>query len=135
MKNFAIRACWVSPGALQSSCLRIVTPGLDVVKARTDVRKAFEWIMSTSCGSADFMHGPPVRSHNRSGQSHPVAIIDDHSRMVGRPRFCRRDHQFPDRRAQEAFLAYGIPKRLYVDNGPSFSSELLAKAAPWPVSP
>jgi hypothetical protein len=29
---------------------------------------------------------------------------------------------------KEAFLAYGIPKRLYVDNGPSFSSELLAKS-------
>jgi hypothetical protein len=29
---------------------------------------------------------------------------------------------------KEAFLAYGIPKRLYVDNGPSFSSDLLAKS-------
>jgi putative transposase len=29
---------------------------------------------------------------------------------------------------KEAFLAYGIPKRLYVDNGPSFSSELLARS-------
>jgi len=30
---------------------------------------------------------------------------------------------------KEAFLAYGIPKRLYVDNGPSFSSDLLTKSA------
>jgi len=30
---------------------------------------------------------------------------------------------------KEAFLTYGIPKRLYVDNGPSFSSEILAKSA------
>jgi transposase InsO family protein len=29
---------------------------------------------------------------------------------------------------KEAFLTYGIPKRLYVDNGPSFSSELLARS-------
>ena len=29
---------------------------------------------------------------------------------------------------KEAFEAHGLPKRLYVDNGPSFSSDLLAKA-------
>jgi hypothetical protein len=29
---------------------------------------------------------------------------------------------------KEAFLGYGIPKRLYVDNGASFSSELLARS-------
>jgi transposase InsO family protein len=29
---------------------------------------------------------------------------------------------------KEAFLAYGICKRLYVDNGPSFSSDLLARS-------
>ena len=29
---------------------------------------------------------------------------------------------------KEAFLAYGIPKRLYVDNGPSFSCDLLARS-------
>jgi transposase InsO family protein len=29
---------------------------------------------------------------------------------------------------KEAFMAYGIPKRLYVDNGPSFSSEILARS-------
>jgi hypothetical protein len=29
---------------------------------------------------------------------------------------------------KEAFLGYGLPKRLYVDNGPSFSSELLVRS-------
>jgi hypothetical protein len=29
---------------------------------------------------------------------------------------------------KEAFMAYGIPKRLYVDNGPSFSSQMLARS-------
>jgi transposase InsO family protein len=29
---------------------------------------------------------------------------------------------------KEAFTGYGIPKRLYVDNGPSFSSQLLARS-------
>ena len=28
---------------------------------------------------------------------------------------------------KEAFPAYGIPKRLYIDNGPSFSCDLLAR--------
>jgi hypothetical protein len=29
---------------------------------------------------------------------------------------------------KEAMLAHGLPKRLYVDNGPAFSFELLAHA-------
>lgn len=75
------------------------------------------------------MHGPHVRSNNRSVKAILCAIIDDHSRLVV-------GHAFSASETisaltvvlKEAFLAYGIPKRLYVDNGPSFSSEMLAKS-------
>jgi hypothetical protein len=75
------------------------------------------------------MHGPQIRVANRSYKAILCAILDDHSRMVV-------GHAFSTSETissltlvlKDAFLGYGIPKRLYVDNGPSFSSELLARS-------
>jgi hypothetical protein len=75
------------------------------------------------------MHGPKVRTTKRSIKAILCAILDDHSRMVV-------GHAFSASETissltivlKEAFLGYGLPKRLYVDNGPSFSSALLARS-------
>jgi transposase InsO family protein len=118
------------PPVHYNTLLRVVkTQGWLSVKHRTDVRKAFEVDNVNDLWICDFMHGPSVRTHNRSVKAILCAIIDDHSRMVV-------GHAFSASEAmsaltlvlKEAFLAHGIPKRLYVDNGPGFSSELLAKS-------
>jgi putative transposase len=118
------------PPVHYNTLLRVVTTqGWLAVKKRTDVRKAFEVDHVNDLWLGDFMHGPHVRSNNRSVKAILCALIDDHSRMVV-------GHAFSASETisaltvvlKEAFLAYGIPKRLYVDNGPSFSSELLAKS-------
>jgi putative transposase len=118
------------PPVHYNTLLRVVTAqGWLALKQRTDVRKAFEVDHVNDLWIADFMHGPQVRCHNRSVKAILCAIIDDHSRMVV-------GHAFSAAETisaltvvlKEAFLAYGIPKRLYVDNGASFSSELLAKS-------
>ena len=75
------------------------------------------------------MHGPGVKSAGRSVKAILCAIIDDHSRMVV-------GHGFQTSETisaltmvlKEAFLTHGICKRLYVDNGASFSSDLLARS-------
>lgn len=118
------------PPVHYNTLLRIVAAkGWLAVKKRTDVRKAFEVDNVNELWIADFMHGPHVRSNNRSVKAILCAIIDDHSRLVV-------GHGFSAAETisaltvvlKEAFQAHGIPKRLYVDNGPSFSSELLAKS-------
>ncbi|MFC1886080.1 DDE-type integrase/transposase/recombinase [Thermodesulfobacteriota bacterium] len=99
------------------------------VNARRDVRKAYEVDNVNDLWVCDFMHGPKVMINNRSMKAILCAIIDDHSRMVV-------GHGFNTSETisaltlvlKEAFMGYGIPKRLYVDNGPSFSSELLARS-------
>jgi transposase InsO family protein len=99
------------------------------IKTRTDVRKAYEVDNVNDLWIGDFMHGPKVRTIKRSRKAILCAIIDDHSRMVV-------GHAFSASETissltcvlKEAFMAYGIPKRLYVDNGPSFSSALLARS-------
>jgi len=113
-----------------NTLLRIVKDrGWLPVSSRKDVRKAFEVDNVNDLWVADFMHGPMVRFHNRSVKAILCLIIDDHSRMVV-------GHAFNTSETissltlvlKEAFLAYGIPKRIYVDNGPSFSSELLTRS-------
>ncbi len=98
-------------------------------RRRADVRKRFESAEVNELWVCDFMHGPMVRTDSRRAKAILCAVIDDHSRMIV-------GHAFAASETigslivvlKEAFEAFGLPKRLYVDNGPSFSSDLLAKA-------
>jgi putative transposase len=125
------------PPVHYNTLLRIVkTQGWLAPKKRTDVRKAFEVDNVNDLWMCDFMHGPSVRYQNRSVKAILCAILDDHSRMVVGHAFSASETiSALTLVLKEAFLAYGTPKRLYVDNGPSFSSDLLPRAAPWPASP
>jgi putative transposase len=118
------------PPVHYNTLLRVVKDqGWFSLKDRIDVRKAYEVDNVNDLWIADFMHGPQVRTANRSAKAILCAILDDHSRMVV-------GHAFSTSETisaltlvlKEAFLAYGIPKRLYVDNGSSFSSDLLTRS-------
>jgi transposase InsO family protein len=119
------------PPVHYNTLLRIVkTQGWLAVKKRTDARKAYELENVNDLWICDFLHGPQVQFHNRTHKGILCAIIDDHSRMiVGHAFSASETISALTVVLKEAFLTYGIPKRLYVDNGASFSSELLAKSA------
>lgn len=118
------------PPVHYNTLLRVAkAQGWLAAKQRTDVRKAYEVDNVNDLWICDFMHGPQIRSHNRSLKAILCAIIDDHSRMVVGQAFSASETiSALTLVLKEAFLAYGIPKRLYVDNGPSFSSDLLYKS-------
>jgi transposase InsO family protein len=117
------------PPVHYTTLLRIVkTQGWLSIQKRTAVRKAFEVDNVNDLWIGDFMHGPHVRSNNRSIKAILCAVIDDHSRLVVGQAFSASETIGALTPVlKEAFLSYGIPKRLYVDNGASFSSDLLAK--------
>jgi len=103
--------------------------GLLPIKERTDVRKAYEAESVNDLWVCDFMHGPRVQAGKKSVKAILCAIIDDHSRMlVGHAFNASETISSLTIVLKEAFMCYGIPKRLYVDNGPSFSSDLLVRA-------
>jgi putative transposase len=96
---------------------------------RTDRRKRFETGEINELWLCDFMHGPQVRVERRTRKAILCAIIDDHSRMIVGHAF--NAHETVSALTvvlKEAFLARGVPKRFYVDNGSAFSSGLLLKA-------
>jgi len=118
------------PPVHYNTLLRVVKEqGWLPLKDRTDVRKAYEVDNVNDLWISDFMHGPQVRTANRSAKAILCAILDDHSRMVV-------GHAFSVSETisaltvvlKEAFLAYGIPKRLYCDNSSTFSSDLLTRS-------
>jgi transposase InsO family protein len=118
------------PPVHYNTLLRVVKEqGWLPLKDRTDVRKAYEVDNVNDLWISDFMHGPQVRTANRSAKAILCAILDDHSRMVvGHAFSVSETISVLTVVLKEAFLAYGIPKRLYCDNSSTFSSDLLTRS-------
>lgn len=97
--------------------------------ARTDKRKRFETAEVNELWVADFMHGPHVLVGKKPRKAILCAVIDDHSRVIVGGEFNVNETMSALTLVlKEAMQAYGIPKRIYVDNGPAFSCELLVVA-------
>lgn len=100
-------------------------------RGRTDARKRYELDAINELWVCDFMHGPVAKVGEKQGKPRTAktilcAVIDDHSRMIVGFAFSVYENVSALTQVlKEAFLAYGLPKRLYVDNGPAFSSDLL----------
>jgi putative transposase len=100
-------------------------------KDEPTARKRFEMSRFGELWTGDFMHGPHVLAEP-GGKRHKkailMAIIDDHSRLIVSGLFGFQENTLLLEHAfKDAILAYGLPDRLYVDNGPSFSSEYLRR--------
>jgi putative transposase len=96
---------------------------------RTDIRKAYEVDNVNDLWICDFLHGPQVHAGHRAAKAILCALLDDHSRLIVGQAFSTSETiNTLTVVLKEAWLTYGIPKRIYVDNGPSFSSELLARS-------
>jgi putative transposase len=119
------------PPICYNTLLRIVNrENLMPAQARTDERKRFEMLAVNEMWICDFMHGPQVELKNgRTAKSILCAIIDDHSRVIVGAAFSIAENVSTLTAVlKEAFEIHGLPRRLYVDNGAAFSSELLTLA-------
>lgn len=88
-------------------------------------RKRYEMDYFGELWVGDFMHGPIVESPKRK-KAILLGIIDDHTRMIVGHRWSLEETTLPIEMVfKEALLKYGKPDKLYVDNGPSFSSDYL----------
>ena len=96
---------------------------------RRDVRTSFETSYVNCLWMCDFMHGPQVTLNRKTHKAILCAIIDDHSRVIVGHAFAPTETILSlSLVLKDAFLAFGLPERLYVDNGASFNSDFLAKA-------
>lgn len=92
-------------------------------------RKRFEMSSFGELWTGDFMHGPQVSFVKGSRKAILFAVIDDHSRLIVGFEFGLHENTIcVEEVLKNALLAHGLPDRIYLDNGASFSSHYLARA-------
>ena len=94
-------------------------------KAAQDRRK-FEVQMSNDLWQSDCMHGPKVFHDGKLRKTYLFALLDDHSRLIPHGQFYLAEtlENYLDC-LWTAMRKRGLPRKLYVDNGPSFRSHRL----------
>ena len=86
-------------------------------------RKSFEVPHINILWTTDFMHGPYVKDGKKKVKSYLCAIIDDYSRIITGSGFYLMESSLSlEKTLKGAVLTYGIPQKLYCDNGKVFVS-------------
>jgi len=86
-------------------------------------RRKFEAELPNDMWQSDVMHGPLITSGGKMRKSYLIALIDDHSRLIIHGEFYLSETilSYVDA-LEQALLKRGLPRKLYVDNGPAFRS-------------
>ncbi len=89
-------------------------------------RKAFEEEFFGCMWQADTCYLPYITEDGRERRTYLVMIIDDHSRMIVGGRIFYHDNAYNFQLVlKQAVETYGIPDKLYLDNGSPYSNEQL----------
>ena len=92
-------------------------------------RRRFEAELPNDIWQSDGMHGPQVIVEGKGRKAYLFAFIDDMSRLVCHAEFfCHERVEHYTAALSIALAKRGLPRKLYVDNGPAFRSHLLAHA-------
>lgn len=98
--------------------------------ARPEDRRKFEAPHPNDMWQSDVMHGPTVLVQDKQRKTYLIAIMDDHSRLVTAAGFYLSENLKTYLTVlEQAFLCRGLPRKLYVDNGPAFRSHHLKYVA------
>lgn len=90
-------------------------------------RKAYEEDQFGKIWQADTCYLPHITENGQTRRVYCIMIIDDHSRLlVGGQLFYNDNARNFQKVLKDAIAAYGIPDKLYVDNGCSYSNEQLS---------
>lgn len=89
-------------------------------------RKAFEEEFSCGMYQADTLYGPFLNENGTPRRTYCIMILDDKSRMIVGGKFFYEDNSTNFLQVlKEAVSSYGIPGKLYVDNGASYKNSQL----------
>lgn len=86
-------------------------------------RKSFEMPHINMLWTADFMHGPYLKIGKKKQKTYLCIIIDDYSRLIVGARFFFEESSLSLQITfKDGVLTYGVPQKLYCDNGKVFVS-------------
>ena len=90
-------------------------------------RKAFEEDAFGKLWQADTKYMPYISEDGKSKRVYNISIIDDHSRLIVGGELFYEDNAFNFQKVlKDAIAAYGIPDKLYVDNGSPYANSQLS---------
>ncbi len=90
-------------------------------------RKAFVMEHSNDCWQADTSHGPYLTINKKKILTYLIAILDDASRIIVDAKFYFNDNALNFQNSfKRATKKYGVPKKLFVDNGASYKNNQLS---------
>lgn len=90
-------------------------------------RKAFEEIAFGRMWQADTCYFPHITEDGKSRRVYCIMIIDDYSRLIVGGGLFYNDNAYNFQKVlKQAVATYGIPIKLYVDNGCSYSNNQLS---------
>lgn len=86
-------------------------------------RRRFEAELPNDIWQSDVMHGPSLPVEGKNRKTYLIAFIDDMSRLICHAQFYLSENLdcYLDC-LRQALLTRGLPRKLYVDNGPAFRS-------------
>jgi putative transposase len=92
-------------------------------------RRRFESELPNDMWQSDCLHGPKVLYEGKMKKAYLFAFIDDMSRLIPHGEFYlnERIDSYVDA-LTKALQKRGLPRKLYVDNGPAFSTQVLHHA-------
>lgn len=89
-------------------------------------RKAFEEPEFGCMWQADTCYLPYITENGKERRTYLIMIIDDHSRMIVGGEIFYNDNSYNFQKVlKRAIETYGIPDKLYLDNGSSYSNQQL----------
>jgi len=96
---------------------------MKVKEHQTEDRRKFEAELPNDIWQSDVMHGPLVSVGDKAKKSYLIAMLDDHSRLITHGEFYLSEniHSYVNA-LEQALLKRGLPRKLYLDNGPAFRS-------------
>ena len=90
-------------------------------------RRAFEMEFANEMWDADTSHGPYLTINNKKIKTYLIALIDDASRLITSAKFYYEDNAINFQNTfKEGLKKYGIPKRIFLDNGKTYKNEQLS---------
>lgn len=90
-------------------------------------RKAFEEEFATGMYQGDTCYGPFITENGEYRRTYVIMLIDDKSRLIVGGRFFYNDNAYNFQKIlKEAVARYGIPQKIFVDNGSPYKNEQLS---------
>jgi transposase InsO family protein len=89
-------------------------------------RKAFEMEFANDCWQSDTSHGPVIKVNGQKRQAYLITFLDDASRLILHGEFFFNDNAVNMQTVfKMAISKYGLPKRIFVDNGKTYKNDQL----------